>query len=69
VPTSRDLLEPPANRPVEFWRGYDLYDPIKVGFVTQGEEAERLGTRPDTSQHANGNGGHQFGTDSSRRRR
>jgi hypothetical protein len=56
------MLEPPASRPVEFWRGYDLYDPVKVGFVSQGEEAERVGTRHDTRVRANGNGGHLFGT-------
>ena len=63
VPTLRDLLEPVANRPASFWRGYDLYDPIDVGFVTQGEEAARVGTLHDTREHANGNDGHLFGTD------
>jgi hypothetical protein len=62
VPTLRDLLEPVENRPVEFWRGYDLYDPVNVGFVAQGEEAERVGTLHDTRVRANGNGGHLFGT-------
>jgi hypothetical protein len=62
VPTLRDLLEPPVNRPKLFWRGYDLYDPKNVGFVSQGAEAERVGTRNDTTQRANGNGGHLFGT-------
>ena len=63
VPTLRDLLEPPANRPKVFWRGYDLYDQASVGFVTQGDEARRIGTRFDTSERANGNGGHVFGVD------
>ena len=62
VPTLRDLLEPPANRPKVFWRGYDLYDQKNVGFISQGAEAERVGTRFDTQQLANGNGGHVFGT-------
>jgi hypothetical protein len=62
VPTLRDLLEAPASRPKLFWRGYDLYDPKNVGFVSQGAEAERVGTRHDTTQRANGNGGHLFGT-------
>jgi cytochrome c peroxidase len=62
VPTLRDLLEPPANRPKLFWRGYDLYDPKNVGFVAQGAEAERVGTRHDTARRANGNDGHLFGT-------
>ncbi|BAL26535.1 c-type cytochrome [Azoarcus sp. KH32C] len=63
VPTLRDLLEPPARRPVEFLRGYDVYDQEKVGFVTQGPEAERVGTRYDTQLRGNGNGGHLYGTD------
>ena len=47
-----------ANRPKVFWRGYDRYDQKNVGFVTQGPEAERVGTKFDTSALANGNGGH-----------
>jgi len=62
VPTLRDLLEPPANRPKVFWRGYDLYDQKNVGFISTGPEAERVGTKFDTRQLANGNGGHAFGT-------
>src|SRR3546814_4631588 len=62
VPTLRDLLEPPAQRPMVFWRGYDLYDPVDVGFVSQGPEAERIGNRHDTRGRHNGNGGHLFGT-------
>jgi mono/diheme cytochrome c family protein len=63
VPTLRDLLEPPAKRPKVFWRGYDLYDQENLGFIAQGTEAERIGTRFDTSERANGNGGHVFGVD------
>jgi len=63
VPTLRDLLEPPANRPKVFWRGYDLYDRANVGFISQGPEAERIGTRYDTSERANSSGGHAFGVD------
>jgi hypothetical protein len=63
VPTLRQLLEHPANRPKVFWRGYDLYDQANVGFISQGPEAERIGSRYDTSQRANGNGGHAFGID------
>jgi mono/diheme cytochrome c family protein len=36
VPTLRDLLDTPADRPSLFWRGYDVYDPVRVGFVTDG---------------------------------
>jgi hypothetical protein len=32
VPTLADLLEPPVTRPKTFWRGYDLYEPTRVGF-------------------------------------
>lgn len=63
VPTLRDLLEPAARRPQVFWRGYDLYDPNRVGFVTQGAEAERIGTRHEVAAKGGGNGGHEFGTE------
>lgn len=62
VPTIRDLLEPAAKRPRLFWRGYDLYDPVKVGFVHQGEAAQRTGSKYDTRERSNGNAGHEFGT-------
>ena len=63
VPTLRDLLEAPAQRPKVFWRGYDLYDPVNVGFVSQGPEAQRVGTRHATGERANSSQGHPFGTD------
>lgn len=62
VPTLRDLLEPATQRPKVFWRGYDVYDPIKVGFVTDTPEAQRFGTRLDTGSRAGGNQGHEFGS-------
>jgi mono/diheme cytochrome c family protein len=62
VPTLRDLLEPPANRPPMFYRGYDVYDQKNGGFVSQGQEAQRVGFRHDTRKKANGNGGHLYGT-------
>jgi hypothetical protein len=34
VPTLRDLLEPAANRPKEFYRGYDVFDQKRVGFIS-----------------------------------
>lgn len=34
VPTLRDLLEPAAQRPKSFHRGYDVYDPVRVGWVS-----------------------------------
>jgi hypothetical protein len=62
VPTLRDLLEPEGQRPTTFWRGYDLYDPDRVGFVTRGPEAERTGTLHDVAARGGGNRGHAFGT-------
>ena len=41
----RDLLEAPEQRPKVFYRGYDIYDQVKVGFVSEGEEVQRIGTR------------------------
>jgi len=62
VPTLRDLLTPPDKRPKVFWRGYDLYDQVNVGFVSQGPEAERVGTKYDTTERASLNKGHVQGT-------
>jgi hypothetical protein len=62
VPSLRDLLTSPEQRPRVFWRGYDVYDPIKVGFVSQGDQVKRVGTPYDTRLRGNGNGGHDFGT-------
>ena len=62
VPSLRDLLEPPAQRPTRFWRGYDVYDPDRVGFVTHGPEAERIGTVHDVGARGGSNRGHAFGT-------
>jgi mono/diheme cytochrome c family protein len=62
VPSVADLLEPVERRPRQFWRGYDVVDPMKVGFVSEGAEAERDGTRYDTSRQGNSNAGHAYGT-------
>jgi len=63
VPTLADLLEPVASRPKTFWRGYDVYDSARVGFVTQGPEAERVGTSFDVALPGNSNAGHTYGTE------
>jgi hypothetical protein len=63
VPSLSDLLEPAARRPRRFRRGYDVYDPVNLGFVSSGAEAERLGTIYDTSRPGNGNAGHSYGTE------
>jgi hypothetical protein len=62
VPTLADLLEAPAQRPKLFYRGYDVLSPERVGFVSEGPEAERIGFRYDTSVAGNSNTGHLWGT-------
>jgi hypothetical protein len=62
VPTLLDLLSDPAGRPKQFARGYDVYDPQKVGFVYDTPQARQAGSWYDTSIPGNGNGGHLFGT-------
>ncbi len=60
VPTLRDLLEPSWRRPKVFYRGYDVYDQAKVGFVSSvAEEKGRKHFRYDTNLPSNGNGGHE----------
>lgn len=62
VPTLMDLLKPVDERPALFYRGYDVFDPVGVGFVSEGAEARRLGTAYDTALPGNGKGGHTYGT-------
>jgi hypothetical protein len=62
VPTIADLLMPPEARPKRFLRGYDVYDPVKVGFISDGAEAQRVGFDYDTSLPGNSNQGHTYGT-------
>ena len=62
VPNLRELLELPDQRSKTFYRGYDVYDPLNVGFITSGPKAERAGWLLDTRQRGNGNGGHTYGT-------
>ena len=71
VPTLRDLMEPASARPKEFYRGYDVFDQKRVGFI--GNVAEENGrkyfhyrtTYPEGSPRAgqpmpgNGNFGHE----------
>ncbi|OLE96204.1 MAG: hypothetical protein AUG75_23250 [Cyanobacteria bacterium 13_1_20CM_4_61_6] len=63
VPTLVDLLTAPDQRPKLFWRGYDVYDQEKVGFISSGEDAARLGSKYDTSAPGNSNAGHLWGTE------
>lgn len=71
VPTLQDLLLPAAARPKRFYRGYDVYDPLRAGFVSMPEQAARLGvpwndvlavtTLYDVTRRSCGNQGHEFG--------
>ncbi|HEU0031214.1 MAG TPA: hypothetical protein VFQ53_11315 [Kofleriaceae bacterium] len=64
VPTLRALLSPPAERPVTFYRGNDMYDAANVGFVsTVAREGATDYTLVDTRRAGNGNAGHVYGTD------
>jgi len=67
VPTLRDLLEPAEKRPAAFFRGYDVYDQRRVGFVS---DVAREGTRDmfliETDIVGNRKSGHEgsaYGTD------
>ena len=62
VPTVADLLEPAAARPKVFYRGYDVIDPARLGFISSGAEAEAGGFRYEVAQPGNGNQGHEYGT-------
>ncbi len=59
VPTLRDLLEPAALRPKTFFRGYDVYDFARVGFLSNvAAEKGRTFFLYDTAVPGNGNAGH-----------
>ena len=66
VPTLRELLEPAANRRATFYRGYDVIDRERVGFISDvPAENEKKYFLFDTSLPGNGNAGHEgeeFGT-------
>jgi hypothetical protein len=62
VPSLQDLLAPEPDRPRRFVRGYDVYDPVRVGFVSSGPAAESAGQLFDASLPGNGNAGHRYGT-------
>jgi cytochrome c5 len=77
VPTLRDLLTPVAARPKVFYRGYDVYDPDDVGFISMEDQAKRLkvtweavkavATPYDVSWRSNSNKGHEYGVNLSPR--
>ncbi|MEN8179641.1 MAG: cytochrome c [Pseudomonadota bacterium] len=60
VPTLQDLLSPAADRPQQFYRGYDVYDPVNVGFVTTvAAEGDKSFFLFDTNVAGNSNRGHE----------
>jgi len=61
VPTLRALMFP-EERPAVFFRGYNVYDWDRGGFIATGPDAEKAGVRFDTTLKGNGNGGHLYGT-------
>ena len=61
MPSLRDLLKPAQNRPKVFCRGYDVYDTDNEGFVTQGSDAEEVGSKYDTDYRGNSNEGLEYG--------
>ena len=62
VPTLRDLLEAPEDRPDVFYRGNDVFDPQKVGFVSDiAEEKGQSYFKFDTTLPGNSNEGHLYG--------
>ncbi|WP_227816146.1 c-type cytochrome [Nitrogeniibacter aestuarii] len=67
VPTLRDLLEPAWKRPTTFYRGNDIIDRDKLGFVSDvADEPDRRFFLFDTRLPGNGNGGHEgaaYGTE------
>ncbi|HEX5725321.1 MAG TPA: hypothetical protein VFX98_07630 [Longimicrobiaceae bacterium] len=61
VPTLWHLLRP-EQRPAVFYRGYDVYDPVQVGFRWNVAGADdRRFFRYDTSLRGNSNRGHAYG--------
>jgi hypothetical protein len=62
IPTLDALLEPVAERPRRFHRGYDVYDPARVGFASDGPDAAANGELFDTTLPGNSNQGHLYGT-------
>ena len=62
VPTLRDLLNAPENRPPVFYRGNDVFDQTSVGFVSSVAEVEgRRFFRFDTTLPGNSADGHRYG--------
>jgi hypothetical protein len=63
VPTVRDLLDPPAQRPQTFYRGNDLVDAQKLGFISDVNDQKHSYFLYDTKLPGNSNSGHSYGTE------
>ena len=59
VPTLDELFAPETRR-ARFYRGYNVFDPSRVGFISEGDAAAR-GSLYDTTQPGNSNAGHTYG--------
>ncbi|WP_296809989.1 cytochrome c [Thiocapsa sp.] len=64
VPTLRALLDDPKDRPARFYRGFDVFDQVGVGFIADvPEENGRRYFLYDTALPGNGNDGHRYAID------
>ena len=63
VPSLQELFEPVAARRSTFYRGYNVYDPVRVGFVSEGDSVKHAGMLYDTSLPGNSNAGHLYGVE------
>ena len=62
-PRSRSCSSRPRAGARRFYRGYDVFDPVRVGFISEGDVATRTGTLYDTRLPGNGNAGHLYGVE------
>ena len=67
VPTLKDLLAPPTERPSAYLRGSDVIDAVNGGFLSPPCDPKAppsaAGFCFDTAQAGNGRDGHLYGTD------
>ena len=64
VPSVGELMKPPAQRAVTFYRGNNLLNRQDLGFVSDLEQEKGLHFALfDTRQTGNSNAGHQYGTE------
>lgn len=61
VPTLYDLLLPVDQRPTTFQLGSRVYDPAKVGYITEAVDDSRF--TYDVTTHGGANTGHEYGVD------